>query len=170
MNHGRRGIAVIFNNEKFKDDKLKQRVGAAEDGRELYDTLKGIGFDVRLYNDKKLDDMWEVINKVAKEDHTNHDCLLVAFMTHGEDNDYLFATDYTFKIDEVVERFKSDRVPSLAGKPKIFLIQACRGKKMDESAQSLKHARISETADPEPPRYFSLPTTADLLFLYSSMK
>ncbi|KAG8212675.1 hypothetical protein J437_LFUL019528, partial [Ladona fulva] len=56
MNHGKRGIALIFNNEKFKDNKLTKRVGAAKDGRTLHGTLSGLGFDVQLHNDKKLDD------------------------------------------------------------------------------------------------------------------
>ncbi|KAG8233289.1 hypothetical protein J437_LFUL012224 [Ladona fulva] len=106
---------------------------------------------------------------VAKVDHTNHDCLLVAFMTHGEDNGILSAYDHIFKSDEVFERFKSDRVPSLAGKPKIFLFQACRGKRLEESVPTLS-SEIMDTTDSVPVRSFILPSTADFLFVYSSME
>ncbi|KAG8226250.1 hypothetical protein J437_LFUL004807 [Ladona fulva] len=153
MNHGKRGIALIFNNEKFKDDKLKQRLGTTEDGRVLRETLEGIGFEV-----------------LAIEDHSNHDCLLVAFMTHGKKGGEICASDDSFKVEEVFEKFKSDKVPTLAGKPKIFLFQACRGMKQDEGVNALRNATSSVTTDSDSARYFSLPTTADFLFLYSSME
>ena len=62
--------------------------------------------------------------------HSQHDCLLVAVSTH-ENLGTLHAYDGTYKTDSICSNFPSDKCPTLAGKPKIFLIQACQGHKHD---------------------------------------
>ncbi|KAG8226251.1 hypothetical protein J437_LFUL004808, partial [Ladona fulva] len=118
MNHGKRGIVLIFNNENFKHPDLSKckRDGAEEDGKALQATFEGLGFEVRLHKDL---------------------------------------------VDEVVERFESDRVPSLAGKPKIFLFQACRGTDLGNSSTV---AGDFDGTDSVPVKCFSIPTIADFLF------
>ena len=43
-------------------------------------------------------------------------------MTHGREG-YLDAYDSSYKVEELQEHFTADKCRSLAGKPKIFLIQ-----------------------------------------------
>lgn len=51
-------------------------------------------------------------------------------MTHGEKGQ-IFSRDDAYDIDEVTSYFTDEACPSLSGKPKIFFIQSCRGKKFD---------------------------------------
>ena len=67
---------------------------------------------------------------VTKEDHSKSDCILVAIMSHGIDGK-VFASDHMYEPSILWDRLTADKVPCLAGKPKIFLIQACRGNKSD---------------------------------------
>jgi Caspase domain. len=60
---------------------------------------------------------------VAKADHKNEDCLVVAVLTHGHGKDYLYAYDEKYKTDTLWSCFTADICPELAGKPKIFIIQ-----------------------------------------------
>lgn len=51
-------------------------------------------------------------------------------MTHGTDN-MLAAHDVDYSIERVTSAFNDESCPSLAGKPKLFFIQACRGALFD---------------------------------------
>jgi caspase-like apoptosis-related cysteine protease len=59
---------------------------------------------------------------VASEDHSEHDCVLVALMSHGDDG-ILYAKDQQYKPEKLWSHFTSDQCPTLAGKPKLFFIQ-----------------------------------------------
>jgi caspase 7 len=59
---------------------------------------------------------------VSEEEHWLNDCLLVAVLTHGSKGE-LFAFDQKYNSDRLWMNFTADRCPSLAGKPKIFIVQ-----------------------------------------------
>lgn len=63
-------------------------------------------------------------------DHKDNDCLLITVMTHGEFGTISsYDEDYTIK--RITSHFTDESCPSLKGKPRIFLIQACRGNLLD---------------------------------------
>jgi len=64
-----------------------------------------------------------VIFSVAAEDHSDADCLLVTVLTHGERSQFLHAQDSLYSVDNLWLPFTADKCMSLAGKPKIFIIQ-----------------------------------------------
>ena len=59
---------------------------------------------------------------MAAEDHSENDCVLVALMSHGDEN-LLYAKDQECKPEKLWSHFTSDQCPTLEGKPKIFFIQ-----------------------------------------------
>jgi hypothetical protein len=61
MNHKRRGMAIIFNHEYFDDSSLGRRDGTKVDRNNLTDTLKGLGFDVTIYDDLKREDLMNIV-------------------------------------------------------------------------------------------------------------
>lgn len=67
---------------------------------------------------------------MSELDHSKNDCLLVAIMTHG-DNGSVEAFDFSYKIDDIKSMFTDENCPTLAGKPRLFFIQACQGSKID---------------------------------------
>ena len=54
-----RGIALIFNHEKFKGE--GNRAGTRKDGDDLKAVLEGLQFEVRDYMDRKLDQILEIL-------------------------------------------------------------------------------------------------------------
>ena len=73
---------------------------------------------------------------VAEMNHINYDCLIVTILTHGDYGDVLYGTSEGITIQEVIETFSSKRWTTLIGKPKIFIIQACRGRTYNQAVQS----------------------------------
>uniref|UniRef100_A0A8D2L044 Caspase-6 n=2 Tax=Varanus komodoensis TaxID=61221 RepID=A0A8D2L044_VARKO len=107
----------------------------------------------------------------ATEQHDDADCFVCAFLSHGED-DHVYAYDAKIKIQSLTSMFKGDKCPSLVGKPKIFIIQACRGDKHDDpvlfhdTVDSKKESEINEiTVDAA--AVYTLPAGADFLMCYS---
>jgi caspase 7 len=61
---------------------------------------------------------------VAREDHTNADCFVCVFLSHGKEG-RVYAFDGTVYIDQLLVNFRADLCPTLAGKPKLIFIQVC---------------------------------------------
>lgn len=97
-------------------------------------------------------------------DHSNHDCLIVAVLSHGELG-LLYAHDTPYKADTIWSYFTADKCPTLAGKPKLFFIQACQGDRLD-GGTTLKDR--TETDGPGTTS-FRIPTHADFLIAYSTI-
>ncbi|XP_017492088.1 PREDICTED: caspase-1-like, partial [Rhagoletis zephyria] len=61
-----------------------------------------------------------------KKDFTNYSCLVIAILSHGSAHDSVAASDGEYNVDETMLHPILD-IPSLKEKPKIFIIQACKG-------------------------------------------
>lgn len=123
-----RGIAVIISNEKF--GKHRRRVGTNEDADSLQKLFSWLGFDTRpTYKDLTGRQMRQTLKDIACVDHSNYDCLMVAILSHGGKGDVVCGKSGTISIKTIIEVFNDKDCPSLAGKPKIFILQACRGKR-----------------------------------------
>ena len=59
---------------------------------------------------------------MSREDHSDADCLVCVLLSHG-DSDVIYGTNGTLQLHGLIDMFKGDRCPSLAGKPKLFFIQ-----------------------------------------------
>ncbi|ETN62297.1 caspase short class [Anopheles darlingi] len=162
MNHKRRGMALIFSHYNFAVPHIHfpPREGNRVDCDQLSEMLEKFGFDVHIYHDYKLAEIKDVTSKVAQLDHSDNDCLLVAVLTHGEKGDYLFAYDCVYEFSTIWSQFTADHCRTLAGRPKIFLIQACRG---DELQSGVKIQRDGIAR-------YSIPTHADFLFAYATIQ
>lgn len=130
MNHQKRGSALIFVHENFKSEKIQKRLNATKDCEDLQKSLKQLDFDVSIYKDYTFNQIKEKIHWTAEQDHTNSDCILVAIMSHG-DRGVIHAYDVPYTLDIILNYFTGQKCPTLAGKPKIFFIQSCRGDLLD---------------------------------------
>ena len=131
-----RGIAVIINNEKFRQRALRQRLGTNKDAENLQKLFTWLGFDTKLpYKDLTGKEMGQTLEDVARMDHSNYDCLMVAILSHGKARDIVSGKSGSISIKNILEVFSDQKCPTLAGKPKIFIIQACRGKRFNVAVQ-----------------------------------
>ncbi|NXK61901.1 CASP6 protein, partial [Sylvietta virens] len=172
MNHQRRGVALIFNHEHFFWHlRLLDRRGTMADGDNLKRRLTDLGFEVRVFIDLKAEDVRQKIYEASLDDHSNADCFMCVFLSHGED-DHIYAYDDKIKIQTLTDMFRGDKCQSLVGKPKIFIIQACRGDKHDDpvlahdSADSSSESLVNET-EVDAAGVYTLPAGADFIMCYS---
>ena len=99
------------------------------------------------------------------------DCLLTIILTHGERNDRILACDEAYHLYEFVEKFTPSAFKVLAGKPKIFIIQACRGAKHDSGVilQTRRASQFDETDSKlVSMEEYTYPEFADFLIGFSS--
>ncbi|XP_064543859.1 caspase-1 [Drosophila montana] len=165
MNHKHRGLALIFNHEFFKIPSLKARAGTNVDCEELRKALKRLDFDVTVHKDCKLGDILEHIRKAASQDHSDNDCIAIAILSHGE-HGYIYANDVQYKLDSIWHYLTANSCPTLAGKPKLFFIQACQGDRLDSGVTLEKN--VTET-DGDSSTSYKIPIHADFLFSYSTI-
>nr|XP_029733416.1 uncharacterized protein LOC115269146 [Aedes albopictus] len=139
MNGAKRGKVVIFNQVNFKAGKDLKRKGSDKDVERLHKVLPKLGFiedDIKDYKDSTYTKMQSVADELKHdEDLKQADCLMVFILTHGEQGDMLMAQDCTYNLYEFLENFTPKSLKSMAGKPKLFIIQACRGTKLDRGIQ-----------------------------------
>ncbi|KAL1518240.1 hypothetical protein ABEB36_001892 [Hypothenemus hampei] len=165
MDHQKRGIALIFNHESFECGGLRSRSGTNEDCKNFKDCLKSLGFDVQVFKDLNYMELDYQVKQVAAMDHSNHDCLLIAILSHGEMG-IVYAKDNPYKPDNLWSLFTADKCPTLAGKPKMFFLQACQGDKLDAGI----NLTLSRTEIDGEINTYKIPVQADFLIVYSTVK
>ncbi|XP_067207288.1 caspase-1-like isoform X2 [Linepithema humile] len=158
MNHKRRGVALVLNHVNF--DSMSARKGSIKDSLDLKASLGRLGFDVRIYTDPTVKTITTILQTTAAEDHTDADCLIVVAMSHGESG-LLHSTDSLYPVDMLWVPFTGDRCTSLAGKPKLFFIQACRGTRLDRGVRIIHETDSKRTT-------YSIPAYADIMVAYST--
>ncbi|XP_039308891.1 caspase-1 [Solenopsis invicta] len=176
MNHKNRGKCIIFNHEKFDSPKFPEREGSAIDASRLETTFQYLNFDVKIHTDLTKNQITDVIEEVSQLDHTDNDCLCIIVLTHGLDDDRLVAKDTEYKFDELWKPFTADKCVTLAGKPKLFFIQACRGKKADRGVL-LKNCMVVAVQQSgrlpfqkDTVLCYAIPTHADFLLAQSTVQ
>ncbi|XP_061589069.1 caspase-6-like [Cololabis saira] len=169
MGRKRRGLALVFNQEQFFPRlELNSRIGTKADRNNMGRRLMELNFEVRIYDDLRMVDVLEEICGAAEENHSDADCFLLVFLSHGE-KDHVYAYDGKIDIQEITSAFKGCK--SLAGKPKIFILQACRGNEHDEPLCVID-AVDSETNETnmvmvDASAVHTLPAGADFIMCYS---
>jgi len=164
MNHRRRGKAIVFNHMNFDPRlNLKMRNGTNNDRDNLRVSLRQLDFEVEVHNDLPFKEIERILENVSLEDHSDADCILVAVMSHGELG-ILYSCDQPYKPDRLWSHFTGDKCPTLAGKPKMFLIQACQGDQLDQGLKMVQNTQTDAGA-----QTYKIPVHADFLIAYSTI-
>ncbi|XP_015589999.1 caspase-1 isoform X2 [Cephus cinctus] len=165
-NHKNRGKCLVFNHEMF-DTGFEKREGSSVDAKRIQKTFTNLGFEVDVFDNYKHSEVIDRVEKLSQENHSDNDCLCIFILTHGLNNDLILAKDVAYKSDSIWKPFTADNCPTLAGKPKLFFFQACRGDKLDAGV-TLKPRTLSATETDGGVASYKIPTHADFLIAHSS--
>ncbi|XP_067928114.1 caspase-7-like isoform X2 [Watersipora subatra] len=165
MRHKSRGIAIIINNDKFaRETFMSDRNGSAVDRNNLEGALKFVGFkEIYVHNNITKKEMLSVMTQASQVDYRDRDCVFVAILSHGEEG-MVYGTDKPVSYEDLLKPFKDSQ--SLVGKPKIFVIQACRGDELDEGARYQADA-LPPKEQRVPPKEYFISKESDILLAYS---
>jgi len=130
-----RGYALIINNQDFDiPETYPFRKGAHVDSENLDNLFSQLGFEVLRYkNLKRNETLKKLIEFSELPGQETADMMIVCVLSHGSEHGKIVSSD-CMPIDtevDILRRFNNDYCPQLKGKPKFFIIQACRGEQMD---------------------------------------
>ncbi|PAA78189.1 hypothetical protein BOX15_Mlig031854g2, partial [Macrostomum lignano] len=177
MDHPSRGFCLIFNHVDFDSTRQPTREGSDVDASNIENSFRRLGFDVRTFRDLTASSLLDVLREFRLKNHSNNDCFAVVLLSHGYEG-HFYAKDRDLPIDFVVRQFKPDACKTLAGKPKLFFIQACRGDNFDRGVEVTDGE--DDTLDALPPAGvgvgsgagisgpFRVPLESDFFFFYST--
>ena len=144
------GIALIVNVKNFlrkEGVNLCEREGSDKDAKELEELWARLGFTVKCACEKvKAYNIYDVLRETAKEidKQQNSNCFVCCIMSHGTMGSIYGSDAELLGIKDIIDLFKEINCKALAGKPKLFFIQACRGGvKLDRTTD----AEVPETGE-----------------------
>jgi len=123
LNSSRLGTAAIINNLHSEQEPTQKDVGR------MAQVLEEIGFNVEIHRDLTSAGMNSVKRKLTLPSlHADASTFLLLVISHGTADNFLQDKDgnKTWNIESLVTEMCD--VPSLVGKPKLFFIEACRGR------------------------------------------
>ncbi len=138
MNKNPHGICLIINNSEFHHptDPSKahpNRGGSEIDQFNLTQTFRYLRYKVEVRQNLTSDQMTDTMMQLSQQDHSNYDSFVCCILTHGE-AEVVHGSDSTpVPIRDLTGLMKY--CTTLAGKPKMFFIQACRGEDEDKGVQ-----------------------------------
>ncbi|KAL1781508.1 caspase-1 isoform X1 [Sigmodon hispidus] len=124
-------LALIICNTEF--EYLPRREGADVDLREMKLLLQDLGYTVKQKENLTAQEMTEAIKEFADcSEHKTSDSTFLVFMSHGIregicGKTYSDKVEDVLKVDTIFQMMNTLKCPSLKDKPKVIIIQACRG-------------------------------------------
>ncbi|XP_059154838.1 caspase-1-A-like [Physella acuta] len=178
MIHNPRGRVLIIDNEEFCH--LDKRHGTKQDSDALKNIFQQLFFEVCVQYNKTKEEMVKIMDEESKIDHSKFDCFILVILSHGTTSG-IYGTDGQSSKNLITHKdirntFCVSR--TLRNKPKLFFIQACRGKNRDTGheneksdscsngasiADLVEELQFEEVSDGD-----KIPTHADYLFSLST--
>ena len=168
-----RGLCVVISNKDFSKgrascpglkDGLKDRRGTDVDADNLKSIFEWFEFKVEVHKDKEGHAMWTTLLNYTKVDHSDYDCFVCCILTHGCFNGLHGVDGKVLKVQQALMLFNGTACPSLANKPKLFFLQACRGTSTDlgykkdssstEESDEIFSDVVNLSSDPSESDYF----------------
>ncbi|KAJ3582936.1 hypothetical protein NHX12_000083 [Muraenolepis orangiensis] len=132
--------ALLITNVHF--DNMPLRKGAEKDEQNMENLLTSLGYTVVKYRDLSGVQMDEAIEKFSQDARLPEaDSVFVVIMSHGQRGAVLGVRHSgdgeadTLPVDNIYKHLDSARCPGLLNKPKVIIIQACRGGTQPEDTE-----------------------------------
>ncbi|XP_015999480.2 caspase-3 [Rousettus aegyptiacus] len=161
MDYPEMGLCIIINNKNFhKNTGMAFRSGTDVDAGNLRETFTSLNYEVRIHNDLTREEIVELMCSVSKEDHSKRSSFICVLLSHGDEG-VIFGTNGPVDLRKLTSFFRGDYCRSLTGKPKLFIIQACRGSELDCGIETDSGVEDDMACQ-------KIPVEADFLYAYST--
>ncbi|XP_067362974.1 caspase a-like isoform X1 [Channa argus] len=155
-NNMRSRVALLITNIKFTNEELN-RSGAEKDKENMEKLLTDLGYEVVEHTNLTAEQIDQALIDFSKHRKlTETDSVLVIIMSHGKLGAVLGVNwkhgdekPDEFPINNIYKYLGSQKCPALLNKPKIIIIQACRGEERGSVLVSTDSAVACDEA-PQP--------------------
>ena len=155
---------LIINNEHFSAaSKLTHRKGSYEDVETLCSFFKEWlrWDDIEVKIDLTVDEMNEKLRLYTQFHYDGINSFFLFIMSHGTEQGINGVNGGVIKPDTILDFFSAANCQGLAGKPKLFFLQACRGDLDDKGVTMRADAHCSSV-----PSLITIPNMSDFLVIY----
>ena len=129
------GYVFVIHNYLFPERQDPVRYGSEKDIEALKRLFEvQLGFTMKVKENLKAKEMLEKMRDISERDFSKNDSLFIVIMSHGKKTGILGVNEETIHPAVITDFFTADKCPTLMGKPKVFILQACRGDKDDFGA------------------------------------
>ncbi|KAM6220722.1 caspase-3 isoform 1-T1 [Rhynchocyon petersi] len=161
MDYPEMGLCIIINNKNFHSStRMASRSGTDVDAASVRETFKNLNYEVRHKNDLTREEIIELLQNVSKEDHSKRSSFICVLLSHGDEG-VIYGTNGPVDLKKLTYYFRGDNCRTLTGKPKLFIIQACRGTELDCGIET-------DSAIDDDMTCQKIPVEADFLYAYST--
>merc|ERR1719341_1183127 len=161
------GKCILLENDMFHTGLgLSKRKGSSVDRALIIDSFHQLGFQVEVHQNLTCRDIEGVLEAAGQADHSNAAMIAVVVLSHGNEGIF-YGYDGAYPAHKVWQPFTADRCPTLAGKPKLFFIQACQGNRMDKGVEVISGGQGRTSSDSF--ASYRTPLHADFLLAHSTV-
>ncbi|XP_019855949.1 PREDICTED: caspase-6-like, partial [Amphimedon queenslandica] len=130
------GLCLLINIVHF--ERHEDRPGSNIDAASIKDVFENVlNFQVTMITDPTLQELHQVLIKFFEINHLAYDAFFIVILSHGDFGNVIYTSDSrSIKISEISDYFTSGMCPTLANKPKVFIVQACRGSKHNKTVST----------------------------------
>ncbi|XP_055372762.1 caspase-3-like [Condylostylus longicornis] len=153
------GVLYIFHHDIFKDSSTKYREGSQHDVQILKKTFTKFNVKNFVYENYTVSNIQKIMKRVSNQNFKKNSCIVFAILSHGNRMDQIAAYDGNYSINDDI-LFQVIKNEDLRGKPKILIVQACKGsfdiRNFDtDEADSNTHGKVNPGVPDEIYKFYS---------------
>ena len=154
-------LAVILNNDTFHHQDFEDLPSSEQDVSRLQKVLEGtLGFKVVKKTNLDAEEITQLFeSKIERRIKEDHDSFFCCIMSHGGRNKVYGSDGNSVSITKLMKFLEGEKCKELRGKPKIIIIDCCRGYGTPRAVTS----RAPSTQNMISPR-------SDFIFGYSTVR
>ncbi|NXD87501.1 CASP3 protein, partial [Halcyon senegalensis] len=167
MSQPRKSRALIIVNTNFysshDDVAVGTRRGARREAEKLSRILSRLNYEVTLMQNKTAEEIENLYQQECCRQHGDYFVSIIS--SHGAEGVVLGCDSKPVKLTRIFQILSSETCPALTKIPKIFFIQACRGRDLDQGV-----VVECDSREPEPggsSNYLSIPPQTAAMFACS---
>ncbi|KAM6113287.1 caspase-7-like [Phoenicopterus ruber ruber] len=169
MSQARQSRALIIVNTDFcsSDGEVEFgiRRGARKEAEKLSRTLSRLNYEVKLAHNKTAKEIEDLYQQESCCEHGEHFVSVIS--SHGEEGIVFGCDTEPVKLTRIFQILSSEKCPVLTKIPKIFFIQACRGRELDQGVVVECDSKEPEQEPDSFSHYLSLPPQTAVMFACS---
>ena len=127
------GLAIIISNAYGTTPGLQVLNGTTEDGKLMTAAFKFLKFATLWRQDTTGHELMQLLSELShyRNYPQSYKCIAFVFSGHGLDANHLYMQDGSLiTVNDIVEALLPKRAPQIGSIPKLFFIDACRGKRV----------------------------------------